>query len=85
MFNIIIHKQAKKKLQALSSNIRARIAEHIYILGQDPEDNRLDIKKLRGVSGFRLRIGQWRIIFERNDILKIISIEKIGTRGDIYK
>ncbi|MFI4919436.1 MAG: type II toxin-antitoxin system RelE/ParE family toxin, partial [Legionellales bacterium] len=42
-------------------------------------------KKLQGESYFRLRVGQWRVIFDRTDELKIISIEKIKSRGDVYK
>ena len=45
----------------------------------------LDIKKLQGEPYFRLRVGQWRIIFDRDNEVKIISIEKIKPRGDAYK
>jgi mRNA interferase RelE/StbE len=85
MYEIIIQRQAKKKLLALSMQIRTKIAGQIQMLGFDPDDPRLDIKKMKGAPGFRLRIGQWRVIFERDDQVKIISIEKIGARGDIYK
>jgi mRNA interferase RelE/StbE len=85
MYDVIICRQAKKKLLSLTPMIRVKIAEHIHRLGHDPDDSRLDVKKLRGISGYRLRIGQWRIIFERDDLVKIISIERIGARGDVYK
>jgi mRNA interferase RelE/StbE len=45
----------------------------------------LDIKKLQGEPYFRLRVGQWRIIFDRDNEVKIISIEKIKSRGGAYK
>lgn len=85
MYNIIIRRQAQKKLKALAASTRAKIAGQIKIMGLDPDDERLDIKKLKGKSGFRLRIGQWRVIFEKDDAVKIISIERIGARGDVYK
>lgn len=85
MFRTVIHKQAKKKLLSLSPATRIRIAEEIQRLGKDPDDVRLDIKKMHGMSGYRLRVGEWRIIFDRNDKLRIISIDKIGPRGDVYK
>jgi mRNA interferase RelE/StbE len=44
-----------------------------------------DIKKLQGEPYFRLRVGKWRIIFDRDDEIKIIAIEKIKSRGDVYK
>ena len=44
-----------------------------------------DIKTLQGYQGlYRLRIGKWRIIFSYPDEDTIL-IEKIGTRGDVYK
>ncbi len=33
----------------------------------------------------RLRVGSWRVIFDRQDELKVIAIEKIKPRGDAYK
>ncbi len=85
MYNLLIKRQAKKKLQSLPVQARTRIAGQIQILGNDPDDKRLDLKKMKGQSSFRLRVGQWRVIFERDDAVRIISIEKIGVRGDVYK
>ena len=85
MYTVIIKKQAKKKLQSLAVATRTRITEHILMLGDDPDDKRLDVKKLKGASGYRMRVGQWRVIFDRDDTVKIISIERVGPRGDVYK
>ncbi|MGD9591226.1 MAG: type II toxin-antitoxin system RelE/ParE family toxin [Candidatus Berkiella sp.] len=85
MYNIVIRKQAKKKLQSLSASVRVRIAEKIVRLGHNPDDPSLDIKKLLSQPYFRLRVGDWRIIFDKQEELKVISIEKIGARGDVYK
>ncbi|WP_164502706.1 type II toxin-antitoxin system RelE family toxin [Nitrosomonas oligotropha] len=54
-------------------------------LGRNPDDSSLDIKKLEGESYFRLSVGSWRVIYERHDIVRIITIEKIKPRGDAYK
>jgi len=53
--------------------------------GENPDHAGLDIKKLQGEPYFRLRVGQWRIIFDRDNEVKIISIEKIKPRGGAYK
>jgi len=55
------------------------------LLGKNPDNSQLDITKLKGASGYRIRVGQWRVIYDRDDVIKIISIEKIGARGDVYK
>lgn len=84
-YQLQIKRQAKKTLQSLSRPDRNRITEKIVQLGLNPDDCRLDIKALEGQPYFRLRVGQWRIIFDRQDELKIIAIEKIKPRGDAYK
>ena len=85
MYNLIIRKQADKKLRTLGVIDRTRIAEAIYALRQEPIDNELNIRKMVGESFYRLRVGKWRIIFEKDDMIKVIAIEKIGSRGDVYK
>ena len=84
-YQIVIKKQADKKLKSLRTNDRARIVEKIYWLGQDPDDPRLDIKKLAGDPYYRLRVGDWRVLFDRQEEIKVIAIEKIKPRGDAYK
>ena len=42
-----------------------------------------DIKKLQGIDGYRLRVGNFRVLFNVNGI--IIDIIDIGNRGQIYK
>lgn len=84
-YALVIKQQAKKKLQSLSRIERVRIAEHIQLLGLNPDDPVLDIKKLVGEPYYRMRVGNWRIIFDRQDKVRIIAIEKIKPRGDAYK
>jgi len=84
-YALVIKKQAKKFLENLSKTERIKIVEKIILLGNNPDDPRLDIKKLIAQAFYRLRVGNWRIVFDRNDQIKIISIEKIKSRGDIYK
>lgn len=84
-YAVIIKRQAKKKLQSLNRIDRNRIAEKIVSLGENPDNPELDIKLLTGRPLYRLRVGDWRILFDRHDDLKIIAIEKIKPRGDVYK
>lgn len=84
-YAVIIKRQAKKKLQSLNRVDRNRIAEKIVSLGENPDNPELDIKLLTGRHLYRLRVGDWRILFDRQDDLKIIAIEKIKPRGDVYK
>ena len=70
-------KQAQKFLEKQNIAVRQRIIEAILKL---PEG---DVKRLSGRNGYRLRVGGYRVIFDMHG--NVIYIEKIGSRGDIYK
>lgn len=85
MYTLFIKKEAKKTLEKLSRTDRVRITEKIVLLGKNPDSALLDVKRLENQPYFRLRVGPWRIIFDREDKIKVIAIEKISSRGDVYK
>lgn len=84
---ILITKRADKQLKKLSATIREKIAEQIYMLGLDPDNPNLDIKSLTNDpdAKLRLRVGNYRVKFNRDGEIKIIEIVKVGHRKDIYK
>lgn len=84
-YELLIKKQAKKMLQSLPRPDRNRVTEKIVLLGENPDNSTLDIKPLQGQTLYRMRVGKWRVIYDRQDDIKIISIEKIKSRGDVYK
>lgn len=84
-YTLLIKKQAKKALQSVPQPDKTRITEKIVLLGKNPDDTSLDIKTSKGEPYFRLRVGSWRIIFDRDDQVRIVSIEKIKPRGGAYK
>ena len=84
-WTVIIHRDARKALERLDRPTRQRIAEKIQALGDNPDDPALDVKALAGTMVYRLRVGGWRIIFRRERVVRIITIEQIKPRGDAYK
>lgn len=84
-YAIVIKRQARNKLESLPRDERTRVAEKIGLLGQDPDNPELDTKKLMSAALYRLRVGNWRVIYDRQDVLKIIAVERISARGDAYK
>lgn len=62
-----------------------RIAKRLYQLAENP-DTATDVKALSGRTGeYRLRVGDWRIIYRIVRDKLQIQIVKIGPRGDVYK
>lgn len=70
-------KQSIKFLKKQDMPTRKRIVSAINLLPAG------DVKSLQGRNGYRLRVGDFRIIFDIDG--KILYIEKIGNRGQIYK
>ena len=63
--------QAKIKLKSLGKNDRLRITDAIVFWGINPDNITLDVKQLKGSRLWRLRLGGWRVIFNRQDTIKI--------------
>ena len=81
MFNIEWKEEAIKELKRLERNLSSRIYKKVESLRGN--FNSADIKRLQNSNLFRLRIGDYRILFEINK--EIITILKVGHRKNIYK
>jgi mRNA interferase RelE/StbE len=63
----------------VSDRIRSKIRQY----AADPVSMSNNVKKLQGEQAYRLRVGDWRVIFDENDV--VVSVIRIGPRGDVYK
>lgn len=81
MFTIGWKENALRELDKLESNIASRIIKKVEELKEDLFSK--DVKHLKSHHGFRLRIGDYRIIFEVEKGNKIIIL-KVGHRKHIY-
>ena len=82
-YKIVWSKKAYKQLKELPYLISKRIYAKINKLLTNPSE--LDIKHLIGVPYYRLRVGDYRVIFEiKRKELKIFIL-KVGHRKEIYK
>lgn len=84
MYTIQIKKSAAKEMELLPVKITALITTAILDLANNPRPT--GCKKLRGKSTdfWRIRIGDYRVIYTIDDQIKIIDVQKIGHRKDIY-
>ena len=81
MFKIVWDEKAFNELNKLEVLIARRINKKVKRLSNDPYSK--DVKKLKGSSDYRLRVGDYRVIFEI-DKDRIIVL-KVGHRKKIYK
>ena len=82
-YSIVWLKSAHKSFEKLSKSDQKSIMNRIDALIESHESG--DIKKLKGYTHlYRLRVGDYRIIFEVNKKLKQICISAVGHRREIY-
>jgi len=76
-----------KRLRQVPKFVYVQIVEYLEKLKRfDSAVKELDIKRLFGYKQrYRLRIGKYRILFDKYDDKLIIIVIDIGSRGDIYK
>jgi len=86
MYEIIYHKRVVKFINSRDSKDKKRIKKRFDKLKENPypSNMEIDIKKLQNRVGFRLRIGDYRFIYDVEDEKLIIYMEEADKRGDIY-
>ena len=84
MYKISITRQALKELEHLPKKETQQISKAIDGLSINPRPS--GCKKLKGESEYmwRIRVGNYRVIYTIDDQIKIVNVRKIGHRKDIY-
>lgn len=81
LYEIIFSIKAKKQLLKLERNIQERIISSLERIRIRPETF---ITKLVGDKGYKLRVGDYRVIMDIDDNNLIILVIKVGHRKNIY-
>lgn len=82
-YKVLIKRSAAKELEALPAKDRRRVATRIQQLGSDPRPP--GCEKLSGDDRYRIRQGNYRIIYSIEDNLPTVLMVKVGHRRDIYR
>jgi len=65
-------------------NLAVRVVGKIEALAANPHASIPNVKALSGVPGFRLRVGDWRVIYELQDDVLVVLVLRIKPRGGAY-
>ncbi len=82
-YRIVIKKSAAKEIEKIEKKDRIRIVEKIRSLASDPHP--AGSQKLSGQEKYRIRQGNYRILYQILNEELVIHVVKIGHRRDIYK
>ena len=84
MRTIVWSVESVKDMDGLQRNMRERILSALHRLAINGAG---DVKQLRGMSGeyYRLRVGEYRVIFRRNPTAGTVIILRVRARGGAYR
>ncbi|HSA59335.1 MAG TPA: type II toxin-antitoxin system RelE/ParE family toxin [bacterium] len=85
-YRIEFVKSARKEFDGLPAKIQPRVLEALQLLSTNPFSELLRFKKLKGAESlYRVRVGDYRIVYEVRGAVLLILVIKIGHRKDVYR
>jgi len=82
-YTISILRRAQKELERLPFDAYERVRDTIRALGSEPRPP--GCRKLTGREGWRIRAGNYRVIYEIDDEGRNVIIQHVGHRRDVYR
>lgn len=82
-YSILITRSAAKELEAVPAKDRKRVVTRIRLLADDPRP--AGAEKLSGEDKYRVRQGNYRILYEIVDETLVVTVVRIGHRREVYR
>lgn len=85
MYSIDYSKAARKALKSMPRNTARLVMEKIEALAADPYSPNNNVRKLTDHPGYRLRVGDWRVVYLIHEQALVIAVVRIAPRGEVYQ
>jgi mRNA interferase RelE/StbE len=82
-YALLILPRAQREIASIRSPDREKIIHAIRQLQNDPRPNHC--RKLAGRQGWRIRVGNYRVLYEIDDSARSVTILHVGHRRDVYR
>jgi len=82
-YTVYLKRSAEKELKELPTKLHDKIVEALLLLRENPFPR--NVKKLRGREGFRIRVGNYRVLYLVDDEKKKIEVVSVGDRKEVYR
>ena len=82
-YSLAIKRSAARELEELPVRDRRRVVARIRSLADDPRPR--GCEKLSGAEKYRIRQGDYRVLYEIDDAAKLVTIVKVGNRREVYR
>jgi len=83
-YRVILKPRAERDLDALPIEIARRIWRKLEMLEIDPRP-RTAVKLIREEGAYRIRVGDYRVVFLVNDGERIVEVIRVAHRRDVYR
>lgn len=84
MHKILLERNAEKDLDRLPANFRSRVITAIRQLASNPRPAGCR-KLIGGKNDWRIRVGPYRIVYEMSDREKVVRINRVRHRREVYR
>lgn len=85
MYGVEFTKQAAAAIKGMPRNTAATVLGKINALATAPLAANNNVKKLQGLSGYRLRVGNWRVLYEIQNDRLVVLVVAVKPRGGAYQ
>ena len=82
-YQVIIPKSVRKELDRLTGDVAQKILARLTALETNPRP--ADVKKLKGRDAWRIRVSNYRVIYEIHDRILQIIVITVGHRREVYR
>ncbi len=83
-YDVALYPSAERERRRLQNDIRERINHRLIGLEQEPRPP--GVEKLAGrPNSWRIRVGEYRILYEIDDAARKVSVFRIAHRRDVYR
>lgn len=84
MYRVVVERSAEKDLRRLPLDVRFRVANALRSLANDPRP--IGSRKLAGTRhDWRIRVGDYRVIYEIADSIRVVRVYRIRHRREVYR
>lgn len=85
MYTVVFTKQALRVLRRLPRNVAELLRGKITEIAQALYTTHNNVTKLVGRPGYRLRVVDWRVLYELQNEQVVLLVLKIGPRSEVYE
>lgn len=84
-YKLLYSPKALKTLAKLSTDRAETIRQKMLVIAENPFGSHSGAKKMQNIPCYRLRVNQWRVVYEIRQAEVVVLVVKIGLRKEVYR